>query len=132
LAVSVHPGLRLGVAGRLGERWLPVRTLWKGAISFGLVHIPIRVYPATENKSVKFRYLHRECKTPIRYVKWCPSCEREVSPEEIVSGYEYQKGQFVVLEDDSNSFAVPLEGIVRMQVLELPLRMPGNGLLGLR
>jgi len=77
-----------------------VRTLWKGAISFGLVHIPVRVYPATENKSVKFRYLHRDCKTPIRYVKWCPSCEREVAPEEMVSGYEYQKGQFVVLEDE--------------------------------
>lgn len=77
-----------------------MRTLWKGAISFGLVHIPIRVYPATEDKNVKFRFLHRECKTPIRYVKWCPTCEREVASEEIVNGYEYQKGQFVVLEDD--------------------------------
>ncbi len=78
----------------------PVRTLWKGAISFGLVHIPIRVYPATENKNVRFRMLHRECKTPIRYVKWCPTCEREVAPEEIVNGYEYERGQFVVLEDE--------------------------------
>jgi DNA end-binding protein Ku len=77
-----------------------MRTLWKGAISFGLVHIPVRVYPATENKGVKFRYLHRECKTPVRYVKYCPHCDREVSGEEIVSGYEYQKGQFVVLEDE--------------------------------
>ncbi len=77
-----------------------MRTLWKGAISFGLVHIPIRVYPATESKSVKFRMLHRECKTPIHYVKWCPTCGREVAQEEIVNGYEYQKGQFVVLEDE--------------------------------
>jgi DNA end-binding protein Ku len=77
-----------------------MRTLWKGAISFGLVHIPVRVYPATESKGVKFRYLHRECGTPVRYVKWCSTCEREVAAEDIASGYEYQKGQFVVLEDE--------------------------------
>ncbi|MEW6031349.1 MAG: Ku protein [Bacillota bacterium] len=77
-----------------------MRTLWKGAITFGLVHIPVRVYPATENKGVKFRYLHRECKTPVRYVKHCPTCRREVASEEIVSGYEYEKGQFVVLADE--------------------------------
>jgi len=77
-----------------------VRTLWKGAISFGLVHIPVRVYPATENKGVRFNYLHRECKSPIRYLKWCPVCQREVPPEEIVRGYEYQKGQYVILEDE--------------------------------
>jgi len=77
-----------------------VRTLWKGAISFGLVHIPVRVYPATESKGIKFRYLHRECQTPVRYVKWCPACGREVAPEEIVNGYEYQKGQFVIMEDE--------------------------------
>jgi DNA end-binding protein Ku len=77
-----------------------VRTLWKGAISFGLVHIPVRVYPATQNKGVKFRYLHRECKTPVRYLKYCPTCGREVEPEEIVDGYEYQKGRFVALEDE--------------------------------
>ena len=77
-----------------------MRTLWKGAISFGLVHIPVRVYPATESKGIKFRYLHRECQTPVRYVKWCPACGREVAPEEIVNGYEYQKGQFVIMEDE--------------------------------
>lgn len=77
-----------------------MRTLWKGAIRFGLVHVPIRVYPATESKGIRFRHLHRECKTPIRYVRWCPSCGREVAQEEIASGYEHQKGQFVVLEDE--------------------------------
>ncbi len=77
-----------------------MRTLWKGAISFGLVHIPIRVYPATESKNIHFRQLHRECMTPIKYIKYCPTCEREVSLDEIVSGYEHQKGQFVVLADE--------------------------------
>ena len=76
-----------------------MRTLWKGAVSFGLVHIPVRVYPATESKAVKFRLLHRPCLTPIRYMKWCPTCGREVAPEELVDGYEFEKERFVVLEE---------------------------------
>jgi len=76
-----------------------MRPLWKGAISFGLVSIPVKMYAATEEKNVKFNYLHRECKTPIKYRKVCPVCEREVGPEEIVRGFEYQKGRFVVVED---------------------------------
>jgi len=90
-----------------------VRTLWKGAISFGLVHIPVRVYPATENRGVRFRYLHRECKSPVRYLKWCPVCQKEVAPEDIVSGYEHQKGQYVVLEDeDFERLPVPESRVV--------------------
>ena len=76
-----------------------MRTLWKGAITFGLVYIPVRLYTATEKKDVKFRYLHNECKTPVRYLKWCPTCDREVSPEEIVYGYEFEKGQHVVIDE---------------------------------
>ena len=55
-----------------------MRPLWKGAISFGLVSIPVKMYAATEQKNVKFNYLHRECKTPIKYQKVCPACGREV------------------------------------------------------
>ena len=76
-----------------------MRTLWKGAITFGLVYIPVRLYTATEKKDVKFRYLHNECKTPVRYLKWCPTCNREVSQEEIVYGYEFEKGQHVVIDE---------------------------------
>lgn len=84
----------LGKGGRAA-----VRTLWKGAITFGLVYIPVRLYTATEKKDVKFRYLHNECKTPVRYLKWCPTCNREVSQEEIVYGYEFEKGQHVVIDE---------------------------------
>ncbi len=77
-----------------------MRALWKGAVSFGLVNIPVRLYAATERKSVKFSYLHAECSTPIRYMKWCPACEREVAAPEIVRGYEYEKGRYVVLRDE--------------------------------
>lgn len=77
-----------------------MRPLWKGAISFGLVNIPVKMYAATEQKNVKFNYLHRECKTPIKYKKVCPACNREVEGDEIVKGFEYQKGRYVVIEDE--------------------------------
>ena len=77
-----------------------MRALWKGAVSFGLVSIPVRLYAATERKQPKFNYLHEECHSPIRYRKWCPRCDREVQQNEIVRGYQYDKGQYVVLDED--------------------------------
>ncbi|GAB7387559.1 Ku protein [Bacillaceae bacterium] len=77
-----------------------MHTMWKGSISFGLVNIPVRMFAATEEKDIRFRYLHRECHTPIRYAKMCPACEREVSLDEIVKGYEYEPGRFVILEEE--------------------------------
>ncbi|MGI6604128.1 MAG: Ku protein [Firmicutes bacterium] len=77
-----------------------MRSLWRGAVSFGLVNIPIRLYAATEKQDIKFRYLHRECLTPIEYEKRCPSCDREITSDEIVWGYEYEKGRYVVLNQE--------------------------------
>lgn len=77
-----------------------MRSLWKGAISFGLVNVPVRIYVATERQDIKFNYLHRVCGTPIRYRKTCPVCEQEVSQEDIVRGYQYAKDQFIVLTED--------------------------------
>ena len=77
-----------------------MRNLWKGAISFGLVNVPVKLYTATEKKELKFHYLHDKCKTPIKYERRCPTCNVEVSQEEIVWGYEFQKGQYVVLQEE--------------------------------
>lgn len=77
-----------------------MRSLWNGSVGFGLVTIPIRLYAATEKKDVKFNYLHEVCQTPVRYQKMCPSCGREVQPDEIVWGYEYQKGRYVALRSE--------------------------------
>jgi DNA end-binding protein Ku len=77
-----------------------MRTLWKGAISFGLVNIPVKMYTATENKEIHFRYLHSKCQNPITYQKRCPVCDQEVPPEEIVMGYEYEKGRYVILREE--------------------------------
>ncbi|NPV92124.1 MAG: Ku protein [Firmicutes bacterium] len=76
-----------------------MRSIWKGAISFGLVNIPVKLYPATEEKQIKFHFLHDKCQTPIQYQRRCPTCEREVANEEIVRGYEFEKGRHVIISD---------------------------------
>ncbi len=76
-----------------------MHTMWKGSISFGLVNIPIRMFAATEDKDIRFKYIHKECKTPIKYEKKCPTCNKEISQNDIVRGYEYEPGKFVVIED---------------------------------
>ena len=77
-----------------------MRTIWKGAISFGLVNVPVKMYTATEKKEIRFNYLHEKCGTPIKYERRCLTCNMEVPQEEIVRGYEYQKGQYVILKDE--------------------------------
>jgi DNA end-binding protein Ku len=77
-----------------------LKTLWKGAVSFGLVNIPVSMFVATENKDIKFNYLHKECMSPVKYQKYCPRCDREIKGDEIVKGYEYQKGSYVVINED--------------------------------
>ncbi len=90
-----------------------MRTLWKGAITFGLVYIPVKLYAATEHKDLKFHYLHEPCKTPVQYRKYCPTCQREVDREEIVWGYEYAKSQYVILrEEDFHRIPVPTTKVV--------------------
>jgi DNA end-binding protein Ku len=73
--------------------------MWKGSISFGLVNIPIKMFTATEEKDIRFRYLHKECHTPVKYRKVCPACNREVGEEEIVRGYEYELGRFIIIDE---------------------------------
>jgi DNA end-binding protein Ku len=77
-----------------------MHTMWKGSISFGLVNIPIKMFTATEEKDLKFRYLHKECHTPLRYKKVCPTCDKEVAEDEIVRGYEYEPGHFIIVTEE--------------------------------
>ncbi|OOC63265.1 non-homologous end joining protein Ku [Paenibacillus ihbetae] len=77
-----------------------MHTVWKGAISFGLVHVPVKMFSATEDKDISMRYIHKECGSPLSYVRKCPVCEEEVGWEEITKGYEYEKGKFVLFEKD--------------------------------
>ncbi|MBO9608061.1 MAG: Ku protein [Paenibacillaceae bacterium] len=77
-----------------------MHTLWKGALSFGLVHVPVKMFAATEEKDISMRYIHKACTTPMSYVRKCPTCDREVEWEEISRGYEYEPGRFVLFEKD--------------------------------
>ncbi|OZB95977.1 Ku protein [Paenibacillus sp. XY044] len=77
-----------------------MHTVWKGAISFGLVHVPVKMFSATEDKDISMRYVHKECGSPLSYVRKCPVCDEEVGWEEIAKGYEYEKGKFVLFEKE--------------------------------
>jgi len=74
--------------------------MWKGSISFGLVNIPVNMYAATEDRDVHFKYLHKKCKTPVKNQRICPVCKEEIKSDDIVRGYEYEPGQFVVINDE--------------------------------
>jgi DNA end-binding protein Ku len=106
-----------------------MRTNWNGSISFGLVNIPIGLVLATEAKAkasdVSFKTLHRECGTPIRMRRWCPTHDREVAAEELVKGWEVSKGKFVPIEDADlesiqmeSSQAIEIERFVRLEEVD--------------
>lgn len=72
----------------------------KSVISFGLVSIPIGMYTATQDNDIHFNQLHKEDNTRIKYKKTCPHCGKEVTSEDIVKGYEYDKDHYVIITDD--------------------------------
>jgi DNA end-binding protein Ku len=76
------------------------RAIWKGSISFGLVNIPIALYPATRREELKFRLLRKSDLSPVSYKRVAEKDGREVPWGQIVKGYEYEKGKYVVLKDE--------------------------------
>lgn len=91
------------------------RALWSGAIAFGLVNIPVRLYPATESKDLSFTTLHATCMTALRRPYICPKDNVPVDSKEMVKGYEYAKGQYVILRDEDFD-AIPLEATKALEV----------------
>jgi DNA end-binding protein Ku len=77
-----------------------MRALWKGAITFGLISIPVRLYSAVQEKSLKFHLLHEADGGRIKYKRECAKCGKEVSWDDIVKGYEYSKDHYVILTDE--------------------------------
>src|SRR5438309_9741837 len=83
------------------------RALWKGSISFGLVNIPIELHTAVHDHRPKFRMLHAKDKSPVRFKRGCIKDGHPVAWQELVKGYEYQKGHFVVMtKEDFQAAAV--------------------------
>ncbi|HEV2982909.1 MAG TPA: Ku protein [Vicinamibacterales bacterium] len=80
---------------------MPARPTWKGYLKISLVNIPIKVFPATDaGATLSFNQLHAECQTRIQQKRWCPSCQREVPNTDIVKGFEFEKGRYVVVGDE--------------------------------
>ena len=74
------------------------RAIWKGAISFGMVAIPMKLYIATESKDIGFVQLHDSCHTRLKQKRWCPYHEEEVEYNEIVRGFEFARDEYLVME----------------------------------
>lgn len=84
------------------------RPMWRGVVSFGMVSIPVALYPAVQDKDVSLHQVHRKCGSRIKYQKWCPVDHEVVPPEEIARAYEVSKGRYVFVEDeDLEALPVP-------------------------
>ena len=80
---------------------MPARPTWKGYLKISLVNIPIKVFPATDaGATLSFNQLHGECQTRIQQKRWCPKCEREVPNTDIVKGFEFEKGRYVIVDEE--------------------------------
>jgi DNA end-binding protein Ku len=89
------------------------KAIWNGSISFGMVTIPVKLYGATESKDIAFHLLHAKDGTRLQQKRWCPTDDAEVPWSETVRGYEYAKGQYVILtEDDFERLPLPSKHII--------------------
>ena len=100
------------------------RVLWKGAISFGLVHIPIALYSATSDHSIDFDWLDKRSMDPVGYKRINKKTGKEIAREQIVKGIEYEDGQYVVLSDAEISAAYPKT----TQTIEIETFVPADGI----
>ncbi|HEX3801104.1 MAG TPA: Ku protein [Verrucomicrobiae bacterium] len=94
-----------------------MRAIWTGAISFGLVSIPISLYPATRREDLSFRLLRKSDLSPVNYKRVAEADGKEVPWEQIVKGYEYEKGKFVVLSDEDFK-RVDIEATQTVDIIE--------------
>ena len=94
-----------------------MRPTWKGFLKLSLVNIPVRMYPAARSESLSFNQLHKVCNSRIKYDKRCPTCERSVSSDEIVKGYEYAKEQYVIMDEEDFS-KVRLESTKSISIVQ--------------
>jgi DNA end-binding protein Ku len=96
---------------------MPARSTWKGYLKISLVNIPIKVFPATDaGATLSFNQLHGVCQTRIQQKRWCPKCEREVPNTDLVKGYEFEKGRYVVVsEEDLEKVRVESTRVINLE-----------------
>src|SRR5215468_10881509 len=91
------------------------RPIWKGAITFGMISIPVKLFGATESKDLAFNNLHKTCKSRLKQKRWCPVDDREVFMDEITKAYEYSKDSYVEISDeDLDSLPVPSKHTIEL------------------
>ncbi len=91
------------------------RAIWSGVISFGLVTIPVKLNKATSETRISFNLLHEKCRSKIEERRWCPHCEEEVPWDDLVRGFQFAKGQYVVLsEEDLEKLPLPSKKTVHV------------------
>lgn len=91
------------------------RSIWNGVITFGMVSIPVGLTTAVQEKDIHFNQIHKKCGSRIKLQKWCPHDEEVVSNDEIVKGYEYSKGSYVIMTDeDFESVPVPTKHTIEV------------------
>ena len=78
---------------------MAARAIWRGTISFGMVSIPVKLLTATESQDISFRQLHAEDNSPIKLIRRCAADGQDLSPDEIVKGYEYSKDRYVIIDE---------------------------------
>src|SRR5256885_11221764 len=74
-------------------------SVWRGALSFGLLTIPIRLYPAARSERIGLHQIHQVCHTRLRQPLFCPTCNRIVERSEVVRGFESEDGQYVLIDE---------------------------------
>jgi len=96
---------------------MAARPTWKGYLKISLVNIPIKVFPATDaGATLSFNQLHAECQTRIQQKRWCPHCQREVPNSDIVKGFEFEKGRYVVVgEEDIDKVRVDSTRVINLE-----------------
>lgn len=92
------------------------KSIWKGAMGFGMVSVPVKLYSATKEKTVHFNQLHKDCQTRIQMPRWCPSCDRKVEQSEIVKGYPVGDNQYVLMEADDFT-SLPVKSLKTIDVV---------------
>lgn len=93
-----------------------MKSIWNGAISFGLITIPVRLYSAIEDKGLRLHQLHEQDNGRIRYRRVCSVCDQEVSWDQIVKGYEYEKDHYVVFTDEELE-RIPAESVSAIDIV---------------
>jgi DNA end-binding protein Ku len=95
---------------------MPGRALWSGIITFGLVSIPVKLFTATDGRSISFNQIHDKCGTRIQEKRWCPTCQREVEWQEIGKGFEYARGKYMpISKDDLEAIPLPSKNTIVIQ-----------------